>query len=769
MVPQVVYVLYPPWVLIHHLVRLHQHSAQVSFLFNAHPYVTHYCFYCSIAGYYGATTGLSSAACSGQCPAGYYCLIGSSSPIPCVAGTYGGIAGISYSSCSGACAVNYWCQAGSTSAYQNACPANSITAAGATTAASCQCINGYQGYSGKPCYDKLQCENAAVPLCMSRSACMNTLAGFYCIPWLPSSTLTLISGGAVSLQPVIELNTTLPGQATLSFEVYLGNGSSITDVRYGPADQPLIYGCLSRVVTYISLFERHARIECQLGLDAEPVGFGAGLAFTVTSCNSESSMCTSGRGNDTFAYPRPTITSGTLRLSGDTVGTTLLELTTSFSVSIQMNGTGFSNDPSRMMVTYGPASKRSLFTCALVPEQTTSTLLYCFTDSGGVGTQLEFQIHYGGLPGPVIGTDRLSYPTNQPAIERVHGCPTNDGITNGTAECPTSGSVWITITGVNFNPPVGVFVSGDACAPLRNAIGTTQIECLLPSGTGQSQSVVVSSVSQFSAPVKTLSFAAPNITGVTGCVDTQLTSQMASTIGCNRDGGQIITITGTNFGVRGATILIGNTVCGSTTHDPITPHTKLRCTLPSSSLENRPVVVVQLNGAVSSSIGLVSYTQCSPGTYETALACTSCSVGSYSSSYSATTCTLCDNGHYQNSTGQSACPSCLPGKYSVKNGTYNGASVCNDCESGTYTAAFSQSQCIPCAIGEFVASSGSLSCTKCPTGTSQSTTGATSCNNCTSGSYSSDIGAIQCTLCSIGSYQPQNGMSVFASDPANLC
>lgn len=75
------------------------------------------------AGRYGDRFGLSSAACSGVCAAGYYCPAGSISAtqLPCPAGQYGSEVGMTNSACSGVCAEGYHCPPGSTSATQLPC------------------------------------------------------------------------------------------------------------------------------------------------------------------------------------------------------------------------------------------------------------------------------------------------------------------------------------------------------------------------------------------------------------------------------------------------------------------------------------------------------------------------------------------------------------------------------------------------------------------------------------------------------------------------
>ena len=140
----------------------------------------HYCIagvrYSCAAGRYGSSTMLTSADCTGLCPAGFYCLEasrnsndfecggahvycpeGSSEPLevplgsystpesaavtrrsgvqvceagyycsggvraPCVAGTYGSTTGLSSGSCSGPCEVGHYCPEGSVSATANKC------------------------------------------------------------------------------------------------------------------------------------------------------------------------------------------------------------------------------------------------------------------------------------------------------------------------------------------------------------------------------------------------------------------------------------------------------------------------------------------------------------------------------------------------------------------------------------------------------------------------------------------------------------------------
>ena len=74
-------------------------------------------------GTYGATRGLSSAACSGLCHKGFYCPIGSHNTTlnRCPAGRYGSALGLYNSACSGPCQAGYHCPEASTSAMEFQC------------------------------------------------------------------------------------------------------------------------------------------------------------------------------------------------------------------------------------------------------------------------------------------------------------------------------------------------------------------------------------------------------------------------------------------------------------------------------------------------------------------------------------------------------------------------------------------------------------------------------------------------------------------------
>lgn len=92
------------------------------------------------AGRYGNVTHMSNAECSGLCPLGQYCLLGSVLPIDCPAGRYGKDVGLVDSNCSGACQPGYWCPVRSTSSMQRICAAGRYGAEWGLTTDACNSL-----------------------------------------------------------------------------------------------------------------------------------------------------------------------------------------------------------------------------------------------------------------------------------------------------------------------------------------------------------------------------------------------------------------------------------------------------------------------------------------------------------------------------------------------------------------------------------------------------------------------------------------------------
>ncbi|KAK1944623.1 hypothetical protein P3T76_004535 [Phytophthora citrophthora] len=188
------------------------------------------------SGTYGATEGLSTAACTAPCPAGFYCPIGtadysqytctlrtefcrrgSSVPTPvdlgyftvvtsgrrtdeiicppgsycvggiqyqCPEGTYGAASGLASKTCSGKCRDGYVCPPGSSSAQASPCPAGSYSQNGKFCA---PCSPGYWCDAGSPDPKQHKCgaNNMYCPL--GSSAAQNVRDGYYGVGQQPDT------------------------------------------------------------------------------------------------------------------------------------------------------------------------------------------------------------------------------------------------------------------------------------------------------------------------------------------------------------------------------------------------------------------------------------------------------------------------------------------------------------------------------------------------------------------------------------------------------
>jgi hypothetical protein len=82
-----------------------------------------------------------------------------------------------------------------------------------------------------------------------------------------------------------------------------------------------------------------------------------------------------------------------------------------------------------------------------------------------------------------------------------------------------------------------------------------------------------------------------------------------------------VTVSGLNFGVSGATVLIGASLCTDTTHNPSTPHRRIVCSIPQGTGADLPIIFLQNGGSIGISSATVSYEQRPPGTRLSALSC----------------------------------------------------------------------------------------------------------------------------------------------------
>lgn len=115
------------------------------------------------------------------CPEGHYCT-GIGLPIECPSGTYGNVEGLSTSACSGNCPSGYWCPDGTVTATSQLCPAGYY------------CPSGVQNYSDNLCWEGYYCaEGTQTPytLCIQGRYCpAGSSDGTYC----PAGTYGISEG-----------------------------------------------------------------------------------------------------------------------------------------------------------------------------------------------------------------------------------------------------------------------------------------------------------------------------------------------------------------------------------------------------------------------------------------------------------------------------------------------------------------------------------------------------------------------------------------------
>lgn len=334
---------------------------------------------------------------------------------------------------------------------------------------------------------------------------------------------------------------------------------------------------------------------------------------------------------------------------------------------------------------------------------------------------------------PAIAAAPTAALAQTPVVTGVAGCLDS---ASTTAECPTLGSVDLTISGTDFGIAEGnVWVGSSPCPVVPTSWVDTSIKCTLPQGAGLDQHVVVQrSGGEISLPFQGVSYAAPSIAGISGCPGA----------GCPRAGGTTITITGTNFGPPTGTVLVGGANCGGAVYS----HTQVQCTMPPGVGQDRSVIVIQNGGEPSPTPGTISYEPCPAGTHIDGISCTNCTPGSFSDTLDATSCSLCPAGSAQPSSGQTSCIPCATGS----SRSSQGAATCSPCTAGSFADHVGALTCESCAPGTFQADPGQDSCDPCPPGRFQPLSGQDDCAVCTPGTYA-EGGAAACTLCAPGSAQ----------------
>lgn len=252
-------------------------------------------------------------------------------------------------------------------------------------------------------------------------------------------------------------------------------------------------------------------------------------------------------------------------------------------------------------------------------------------------------------------------------------------------ECPTGDdSALLYVLGRRFSNDMRVSVGGVSCAlaSLMSAserielAGTTPgvewgLQCKLPAGTGDNALVEIFASDIESEATATLSYVAPTLISITGCGGQNPAGD--GVINCNREGGDTITLHGTNFGAASASALVGGDDCTNAKHDADSPHTTFECVLPPGITENQPVLLFQATRQRTNKLK-VSYLQCPAGERddpaEDSTKCVRCPAGKFRSEGSQQLCEQCGGEQFGTSDGAEACLQCPV--FATANRTFTG-------------------------------------------------------------------------------------------------
>eukprot|EP00939_MAST-03C_sp_MAST-3C-sp1_P003981 g3981.t1 len=211
-------------------------------------------------------------------------------------------------------------------------------------------------------------------------------------------------------------------------------------------------------------------------------------------------------------------------------------------------------------------------------------------------------------------------------------------------------------------------------------------------------------------------YGAPNVTSVDGC----------PLEGCAREGGDVITLKGENFGSSGALGFVNGNPCVPLHHgdndtacnDLSTSracHEKIVCEVPaidryqiptsgnssgSGGAEEDTNEVLLLQSNLFGSTSDVRYARCDTGTYQHRsdtnnkdLLCESCPAGRYSDTYDTIQCIKCSVGKYTSDAARSTCDQCAENFHAK----FAGLTVCEEC-SGYASSPGGSPSCADCTF-----------------------------------------------------------------------
>ncbi|MDB6024976.1 MAG: hypothetical protein JWM68_1199 [Verrucomicrobiales bacterium] len=235
---------------------------------------------------------------------------------------------------------------------------------------------------------------------------------------------------------------------------------------------------------------------------------------------------------------------------------------------------------------------------SVISFDASGTTIRCKTPAGVGGTAYHLKLVVFSTSSQ-FGAYAYVYPVG-PGVTSISGC--NDS--GNTTTCETEGGTVLSLTGTNFAQPFAVMVGGVLCRDIA-LLSSTQAQCIVPPGTGQSLPVVVQSAGNLSQLFNGFSYVSPVIDGLQGAVTVS-----NKVFNISRTNGAILTISGSNFGASGARVLVGGAIVTNVVHDTEFPHRKLTFQCPprlSPPFYELPVVVISAGGSFSSNVGTLSY------------------------------------------------------------------------------------------------------------------------------------------------------------------
>jgi hypothetical protein len=522
---------------------------------------------------------------------------------------------------------------------------------------------------------------------------------------------------------ILSVNGTFPTEGLLT--MVLG------DLVGGPVKPERSFAC-----------EVTARSKTSLSCTTAP-GYGSKLYLRIT-INAQMIQTA-----DTLTFPHPILADGTLRFDSDAEapGDGLLTAPSS-NGNDKLVVTARHLFPEQTEVFFTSKAvilgqaRDSWIKLAVSTSETSSTLITFFSKAGA-GGPFFIVVCVGkvnSLCSASTKISRFSYPANSPVLLSVAGCVSANvivgSVTHSVAtQCPSFGGTLITLRGERLVAPIQVHIGYFQCVNVLHYNDST-LTCTVPAGTGHRLDVTVISGGLSTAPLQGgLSYASPSIATIISTSDdlddSGCTQEGNNLHSCPRSGLTRLTITGTDFGDRDASVIIGDLPCLSVAHHDRRPHEELTCMLPIGAGTSKRVSVLQQNGllGLSGPNITVSYKECPLGHFDYLTECVPCARGTFAPQTAVESCMPCYPGTYAAEEGATSCDSCMPGTFQGN----SGAVSCTQCPPGKSQSYSRQSQCEACRAGTATADKGTISCRECAVGTYQPASEATACLLCENG------------------------------------